>query len=303
MEAPSGDPGPRNWASWDPDSFEASVFPNLEYNGTTEPEAPFALPEGSVDLERLSPEHTLHLLGIDLSENDPLDYCLDNSEPGPPGFEPSPLSTGAISPGSQIGSVWSLSSGDSDFSFTSPSAGSDTPCLTPGSFVSAGGPLHGGHIDIPDALAARADNVTHPGGEPIAAPGAQASLTRPRTTSHQNQERPPGMSAYVVVPADAPRPSSFRRKRKYRHANRATSHSREWNKIIRPARCGICGKGHAYKADLNRHIVRNHREHAAALGLSTERPVCKWCSRSFARKDHLLKHQTRKHGRVPIRRR
>jgi transposase-like protein len=72
--------------------------------------------------------------------------------------------------------------------------------------------------------------------------------------------------------------------------------TREWRKIIKPEECPACPKGHTYREDLNRHILVHHRHLAAEYGLSTERPVCKWCNESFARKDHLTRHLRRRHG-------
>ncbi|AEO66537.1 uncharacterized protein THITE_2170317 [Thermothielavioides terrestris NRRL 8126] len=77
--------------------------------------------------------------------------------------------------------------------------------------------------------------------------------------------------------------------------------SRKWRYQIRPERCPICGKGHPFKAELNKHIASRHPERAAEYKVSTARRICEWCGRSYARKDHLTRHLTRKHGRQKTR--
>lgn len=64
----------------------------------------------------------------------------------------------------------------------------------------------------------------------------------------------------------------------------------------KPEECPICGKGHAYKAELDRHIIAQHKDQAEQHALSVERFSCPHCSRDFARKDHLIRHRQRKHG-------
>lgn len=64
----------------------------------------------------------------------------------------------------------------------------------------------------------------------------------------------------------------------------------------KPEACPICGKGHAYQADLDRHIIAQHKDQAEQHALSTERFPCPHCPRDFARKDHLIRHRQRKHG-------
>ncbi|CCC07003.1 hypothetical protein SMACR_12733 [Sordaria macrospora] len=64
----------------------------------------------------------------------------------------------------------------------------------------------------------------------------------------------------------------------------------------KPEACPICGKGHAYQAELDRHIIAQHKDQAEKHALSTARLPCPHCPRDFARKDHLVRHRQRKHG-------
>ncbi|KAK4130719.1 hypothetical protein BT67DRAFT_208436 [Trichocladium antarcticum] len=70
-------------------------------------------------------------------------------------------------------------------------------------------------------------------------------------------------------------------------------------RITLPVRCPLCGKGHDYQAALTRHIQAHHRAEAAALGVPVTTHPCAWCAASFGRSDHLKRHLTRKHQRVP----
>ncbi|KAL2200809.1 hypothetical protein P885DRAFT_27595, partial [Corynascus similis CBS 632.67] len=72
---------------------------------------------------------------------------------------------------------------------------------------------------------------------------------------------------------------------------------REWRRIIKPEKCPVCAKGHSYQAELDRHIVVHHPDVAVKHGVSTKRHVCKWCNKSYARPDHLVRHMILKHGR------
>jgi len=63
--------------------------------------------------------------------------------------------------------------------------------------------------------------------------------------------------------------------------------------------CRFCHKGHKKKRDLERHYVSNHRPEAEKMGLDTRRRPCKYCEKTYARPDFLIRHLNRKHGRSP----
>ncbi|KAK3984708.1 hypothetical protein QBC44DRAFT_9416 [Cladorrhinum sp. PSN332] len=81
-----------------------------------------------------------------------------------------------------------------------------------------------------------------------------------------------------------------------RQRRRLTISARERCKQERPVKCPICNKGFPYVTDMNKHVVVHHREQAPGLGISTDRPACHICDKTFARKDHLARHRQRAHG-------
>jgi hypothetical protein len=64
----------------------------------------------------------------------------------------------------------------------------------------------------------------------------------------------------------------------------------------KPVKCSICGKGHAYQAELDRHVIAQHKDQAEKYALSVKRLPCPHCPKDFARKDHLVRHGQRRHG-------
>ncbi|KAK0637132.1 hypothetical protein B0T17DRAFT_99143 [Bombardia bombarda] len=72
--------------------------------------------------------------------------------------------------------------------------------------------------------------------------------------------------------------------------------ARAQRKISRPEKCHMCEKGFPYVADLRTHIRAKHLEEANRLSISVPRSVCKWCQKSYARSDHLLRHLQNSHG-------
>lgn len=69
-------------------------------------------------------------------------------------------------------------------------------------------------------------------------------------------------------------------------------------KITKPEVCHICGKGHTWIRELNRHMVTNHREEAARMNLDLSKTKCKYCDVEFdnIRKDRVKKHVKKVHG-------
>jgi uncharacterized Zn-finger protein len=75
-----------------------------------------------------------------------------------------------------------------------------------------------------------------------------------------------------------------------------TSSRRAKRKVDKPEICLICQKGHQWRRELNRHYRTNHPVEAEKMGISMARPVCRYCGKDFARRDHLKRHLKRKHG-------
>lgn len=115
--------------------------------------------------------------------------------------------------------------------------------------------------------------------------GSQSS----KTTSQGNR------SIMPKAPKRSPAPSIGRTRRRQRRTPQAMP-AREQRILEKPVKCPICGHGHAYKADLKKHIRSNHPERAAEFGLTITRSACESCSATFARQDHLLRHRRNKHG-------
>jgi len=72
---------------------------------------------------------------------------------------------------------------------------------------------------------------------------------------------------------------------------------RNQRRRLKPERCSQCGKGHADGRDLDRHMVSNHREHAARIGLDVSKVKCSICGLKFdkIRHDRLVKHRKKIH--------
>ncbi|EHK23319.1 uncharacterized protein TRIVIDRAFT_111149 [Trichoderma virens Gv29-8] len=68
-------------------------------------------------------------------------------------------------------------------------------------------------------------------------------------------------------------------------------------KACKPEICKVCGKGHAEKRDLDRHMVAHHRPVAKRLGIDVSKRACKICGIEFdnIRRDNLRRHMKRKH--------
>jgi hypothetical protein len=76
---------------------------------------------------------------------------------------------------------------------------------------------------------------------------------------------------------------------------RSGTPARERRKKEKPTECPVCDKGFPYKSDMDRHILTNHPERALEFGVSTVRPACLICGRTFSRKDHKTRHDRRVH--------
>lgn len=111
-------------------------------------------------------------------------------------------------------------------------------------------------------------------------------------------------AAFPIMPEN-PEPSPaantahnrrHRRNTRRRQRNTQDIPARELRKQTRPARCPICDYGHAYRADMEKHIASNHPEQAHEFQVSTARTPCTMCSKTFARRDHFLRHCRIIHG-------
>ncbi|KAK4169701.1 hypothetical protein QBC43DRAFT_37451 [Cladorrhinum sp. PSN259] len=73
--------------------------------------------------------------------------------------------------------------------------------------------------------------------------------------------------------------------------------ARERRKQEKPEKCPICNEGFDYILGLGRHVAAKHRERAHEFGFSTTRFPCLECGKTFARKDHLKRHERRFHAK------
>ncbi|KAK3294481.1 uncharacterized protein B0H64DRAFT_400831 [Chaetomium fimeti] len=189
-------------------------------------------------------------------------------QPDPPEFEPASVMD-VISPLSSGGTTWTSPS--LEFDFNSPVIGTTQPQF-------GAVPLDR-TAQMRDELSSNAPAIAPM--DTVQRPPAQPA---PEINSWNGvQQQPPlcPASPRLLTMADKPPHIS----------------ARQWRMEIRPERCRVCGKGHTYPAELKKHMVAQHRHLAAEYGLSTERYVCKWCGKSYARDDHLTRHRTKEHGR------
>ncbi|KAK3339490.1 hypothetical protein B0H65DRAFT_302045 [Neurospora tetraspora] len=103
----------------------------------------------------------------------------------------------------------------------------------------------------------------------------------PQAHTESSYEQAQSHPAPTDQPGHSPKLSARRRRRKEK-----------------PVKCPIpgCGMGHAYQAELDRHIIAQHKDQAEQYALSVKRFPCPHCPRDFARKDHLTRHRQRRHG-------
>ncbi|KAK4235580.1 hypothetical protein C8A03DRAFT_36553 [Achaetomium macrosporum] len=201
----------------------------------------------------------------------------------------SPRLTGAFSTNGSSGSGYSPSSIETGF--PSPWTPWETPCVTPEMLKSQSPPTplsnlstaQGDSMDTPPCVEDCMTSNVHAGYGPICKmpikfpgtsvvqqPPPQAAVT---DTTLTMEDKPPGVS------------------------------SRAWRYQIRPEKCPICGKGHTFRSELEKHVAAKHPDVAPDLGVSTKRHVCDLCQESLARNDHLVRHKKNKHGIEPQNRR
>jgi hypothetical protein len=204
-------------------------------------------------------ETTIDFSFPDLGANGPIDYTLLES----PDFKVDihlHLETDTVqmqensNSGSSTGG-WTPFSRESS-SLPTSSGGSDALCVSPGvmSFSLS-----------PSVLLSLPDNPLDPSKYDNSA--LQLPTTQP----------PPS-------PVTTPAPRARRR------GNCLKIPTRVQRTIDKPVKCMLCGHGHAYRSDLKKHIIANHKEHAVEIGLSVLRHKCHLCNKTFARSDHLKRH-------------
>ncbi|GAB1319279.1 hypothetical protein MFIFM68171_09489 [Madurella fahalii] len=271
MEAQNDDFSLEEWPSLYHDnldeSFTAWEPPNLENTDREELPSNYLLPD-DVEAEDLPPYYHLNRLGIDVLTNEPLDYIISVDPSGfDPGFETEPTS-----PSSSADVWWTSTESVLADSSTSPEMSSLSPDLLHPPSPAYLSSLENSPIDVVQMSVKHRVNIPPTGGSVpqslTRTPAVQSSPSEASTT-HQPHQKP----------------------------SRTRLSQRERRKRDKPVKCPICNKGHQYMADLNKHILARHRDVAASFNLSATRHVCDWCCKSFARRDHLLRHLTRKHGR------
>lgn len=132
-----------------------------------------------------------------------------------------------------------------------------------------------------------------------------ADYTSAYTTSSTSMAHSPTEPEPLQVPDHAPEQTvddkgasttNTRRRTKMKPGTRPCDLKRAKRKVDKPEICLICQKGHQWRRELNRHYRTNHPGEADKMGISMARPVCRYCGKDFARRDHLTRHLKRKHG-------
>ncbi|CVL09569.1 uncharacterized protein FPRN_11304 [Fusarium proliferatum] len=129
------------------------------------------------------------------------------------------------------------------------------------------------------------------------------STTYTNSSSPTTQSSPTGLSqSQISDPLSAKNAENAsstptrRRRTKMKPGTRPCDLKRQKRKEDKPEKCHICGKGHQWRRDLERHYWSNHPDEAVKMGLSRSEPKCRHCGKYFARRDHLKRHLKRKHG-------
>lgn len=131
-------------------------------------------------------------------------------------------------------------------------------------------------------------------------------MSHVHVNSHMSHITATAATAAIFIMPESPEPSPAastahnpRQRRNTRRQERKEPHAipaRELRKQTKPVKCPICDHGHAYTADLRKHIASNHPERAHEFQVPTARTPCTMCSRTFARRDHYVRHCRTKHG-------
>ncbi|KAK3688232.1 hypothetical protein B0T22DRAFT_439787 [Podospora appendiculata] len=114
---------------------------------------------------------------------------------------------------------------------------------------------------------------------------AQLESVTPSTSTDTDWTVSPGSYAFSTAKAKV-----------QKAARQEFQRQRERRKRERPSKCPLCDLGHAYDADMRRHIRAKHPDQAWRFNVSTKKLRCKWCVKSFSRSDHLTRHLKRKHS-------
>ncbi|PKK50287.1 hypothetical protein CI102_6846 [Trichoderma harzianum] len=119
----------------------------------------------------------------------------------------------------------------------------------------------------------------------------------PGMSSH-NEGQPESLGRYMpITPMNPPRNPTDVQKPRRRKRKDLEMLKRDERKLSKPEKCHICGLGHDWKRDLDRHMVSNHRKEAERMGLDVLKVSCKFCGLEFdsIRRDRLRRHMKRIH--------
>lgn len=129
------------------------------------------------------------------------------------------------------------------------------------------------------------------------------STTYTSSSSPMTRDSPTGLSlSQISAPLSAKNAenasstSTRRRRTRMEPGTRPCDLKRQKRKEDKPEKCHICGKGHQWNRDLQRHYWSNHPDEAFKMGLRRSEHKCRHCGKYFARRDHLKRHLKRKHG-------
>lgn len=257
------------WPSWNDDSFN-----DVQWNDNPDT---FEYIHAAVDCLSLSTPEFLDSSQFLVTPNAQTDVSSLGSAPkstdyvpqlDPPWFQPTSMMN-VISPVSSDGTTWTSPSLEFDFNIPVIDA---TP---------------------PQSGVAQLDNVAW-AGENL---GFNATTIAPMDMVRKPLPQPtPGANPLKSI-QQPPLPSDIGFEMLTMEDRPPHIPSRQWRMLIRPEKCPVCQMGHSYWSELKKHILAHHPEIAAEHGIPTEPYVCRWCDKSYTRRDRLTRHLNQKHGR------
>ncbi|KAL6692764.1 hypothetical protein J3F84DRAFT_382243 [Trichoderma pleuroticola] len=112
------------------------------------------------------------------------------------------------------------------------------------------------------------------------------------------ESQPESFDRYLpITPMNPPRnPTNVQTPRRRKRKGSKMS-KRDERKANKPEKCHICGLGHDWRRDLERHMVSNHRKEAERMGLDVSKISCRICGLEFdnIRRDRLRRHMKGQH--------
>ncbi|KAK3323789.1 hypothetical protein B0T19DRAFT_213808 [Cercophora scortea] len=145
-------------------------------------------------------------------------------------------------------------------------------------------------LPIPSTLPTQPDDLYMLTGQGLEVSTASYNFASPLIQTADTQLQLP------LATTEIPIPTMDRSQGKGQKGSPRRLLARERRKLERPSKCPICKLGHAYDADMRKHIRAKHPDQARRFNVSTERHRCRWCGESLARSDHLARHLKRKHS-------